>query len=205
MTVKWDGYEVYHPGVLGPLNILTRAEARRAYDKRMQDKPGRVEMLRGLLKANGVELASTDAGIQDLNDWFRTSVEADPNQPGRVLADWYSVVNDVALFLGDVMIERCPGLRWEFFTGGKKDASYQRHVITGFSQVTNPKYNIDVDRSVATYAHRIIASRGSAPSYGTRTVRGVQIDVDAAADRARQREVEDDAFWQWVKLAESKA
>jgi hypothetical protein len=28
--------------------------------------------------------------------------------PGRLLPVWYSVVNDVALFLGDVMIQRFP-------------------------------------------------------------------------------------------------
>jgi hypothetical protein len=205
MSVDWDGYEIYHPGVVGALNTLPRAEARRAFNKRMEDKRARVEMLRWLLKANGVELATTDGGIQDLNDWFRANVEADADQPGRLSADWYSVVNDVAMFLGDVMIERCPGLRWEFFTWGKKDAAYQRHVIMGFSQVANAKFNIDIDRAVAVYGHRIVASRGSVPLYGARVVRGVEIDVDAAAARGRQREVEEDAFWQWVKLAESKA
>jgi hypothetical protein len=43
-----------------------------------------------------------------------------------------SLTNDVALFLGDEMIARNPGLRWEFFTWGKRDLSYQRHVIMGF-------------------------------------------------------------------------
>jgi hypothetical protein len=38
-----------------------------------------------------------------------------------LLPDWYSVVNDLALFLGETMIERCSTLRWEFFTGGKKN------------------------------------------------------------------------------------
>lgn len=53
--------------------------------------------------------------------------------------------------------------------------------------------------------HRIVASRGSVATYGKQTVRGVEIDVDAAAARARTSEVEDDAFWRWVKTAESKA
>jgi hypothetical protein len=205
VSVIWDGYEIYDPGVSGPLNTLPREEARRGFDALMEAKPGRTEMLRRLLKANGVELTGTDAGLQDLNDWFRASVEADPGNPGRLLPGWYSVVNDVALFLGDVMIERCPGLRWEFFTGGKKNVSYQRHVIMGFSRVPNPKYNVDVDRRVATYAHRIVASRGSVARYGHVTVRGVEIDVDAAAARQVRGEVEDDAFWRWVKAAELEA
>jgi hypothetical protein len=203
--MTWDDYEIYQPGVIGPLNTLPRAEARGAFDRLMNEKAARIEMLRRLLDANGVELKSTDEGIEDLNDWFRANVQADPAKPGRLLPDWYSVVNDVALFLGDVMIERCPDLRWEFFIGGKKDMAYQRHVIMGFSQVSDPKFNIDVDRQVANYAHRIVASRGSVPRYGSVTVRGVKIDVDAVAARGRDREIEDDAFWRWVRAAESEA
>lgn len=205
MTVDWDGYEVYDPGVSAPLNTLPRADARRAFNKLMEERPARAETLRCLLKANGVALVGTDSGIQDLNDWFVANVEDDADNPGRLLPDWYSVVNDVALFLGDVIIERCPGLRWEFYTGGKKDVSFQRHVLMGFSQVPNPKYNLDLDRAVATYGHRIVASRGSIAHHGQVNVRGVEIDVDAAVARQPAREIELDAFWRWVKLAESQA
>jgi filamentous hemagglutinin len=36
----------------------------------------------------------------------------------------------------------------------------------GFSEVANPKYNLDIDRAVATYGHRIVASRGSVTHHG---------------------------------------
>jgi hypothetical protein len=206
MTIDWYGYEFSNPGVIGPLNILPRSEARRAFDRWMDEKRERLEMLDHLLRANsGDALTNTDDGIQLLNEWFLVNVEPDPNQSGRLLPEWYSVVNDVARFLGEVIIERCPTLRWEFYTAGKKEAAYQRHVIMGFSRVPNPKFNLDIDRNVANYAHRIVASQGSVPSYGNKSVRGVEIDVDAAADRDRVREVEKDAFWRWVKTAESKA
>jgi hypothetical protein len=204
VTIEWDGYEIHHPGTMGPQNTLPRAEARRAFERVMNEKSARIAMLGRLLEANGLELTGTDAGIQGLNDWFRANVESDPAEPGRLSPDWYSVAHDVALFLGDVMIARGPGLRWDFFTGGKKDVAYQKHVIVGFTRVPNPKYNIDVDRRVATYGHRIVASHGSVPHYGSRTVRGVEIDVDAAAARQRALEVEDDAFLEWVRTAESK-
>jgi hypothetical protein len=205
VSVDWDAYEIYHPGVFGPLETLPRADARRAFNQLMEAIPARIAMLRRLLAANEVELRSTDEGIQDLNDWFFENVEPDPNKPGRLLPDWYSVVNDVALFLGQTMIERCPNLRWEFFTRGKKSVSYQRHVIMGFTQVPNPRYNVDVDGGVAGYAHHIIASRGSVAHYGSVVVRGVEIDVDAAAASQRQREIERDAFWRWVRNAEAMA
>jgi hypothetical protein len=205
VSVNWNDYEIYDPGVAGPLDQVPRGEARRAFKQLMEAKLARVETLRRLLAANGVQLGTTDDAIQSLNGWFRANVEADPDHPGRLLPDWYSVVNDVGLFLGDVIIERCPGLRWEFYTWGKKDVSYQRHVIMGFTQVPNPKYNIDIDRRVATYGHRIVASRGSVLSYGKVTVRGVEIDVDAVAVGHRDQEIEDDAFLRWVRAAASQA
>jgi hypothetical protein len=203
--MHWADYEIYDPGVVAPLHALPRAEARRAFDRLMAAKPGRLDGLGGLLQVNGVALSGTDEGVQDLNDWFVANVEADPANPGRLVPAWYSIVNDVGLFLGEVIIERSPGLRWQFYTGAKKDVSSQRHVIMGFSRVSNPKYNVDIDGAVARYAHRLVASRGSVATHGTQTVRGVEIDVDAAAARDRDRQVEPDAFWQWVKAAGSKA
>jgi len=205
MSVNWDSYEIYHPGVVGRLRALPRAEARRAFEGLMNAKPARIQMLRRLLDANRMKLSASNEAIQDLNDLYRLNVEPDPDEPGRLLPVWYSVTNDVALFLGDVMIERCPGLEWKFFTWGARNASYQRHVIMGFSRVLDEKYNIDIDRAIAAYGHRVVASRGSIPNYGKALVRGREIDVDAAAARARTRPIEEDAFIRWLRLAEWNA
>jgi hypothetical protein len=205
MSINWGEYEVYHPGTFAPVNTLPRSEARLAFVRLMEAKPHRIGMLRGLLVRNGVELTSADSAIHDLNDWFRANVEADPEKPGRLLGEWYSIVNDIALFLGDAIIERCPRLDWEFFVWGKKNVSYQRPVIMGFTKVANAKYNMDIHMVVAAYAHRIVASRGSIPMYGRVAVKGVEIDIDAViGDMRRPPEVEGDAFLQLVKLAESQ-
>lgn len=153
----WDGYDVYHPGVVGLLPELPRREAQGAYDRLMTARGERERQLERLVGAYGVVLDRTDAGIQRLDDWFREHVAADPAAPGRLAPKWYSVVNDVALFLGDTMIERAPQLRWDFCTAGRKNISYQRHTITGFTQVPNPRYCIDVDSMVAVHGHRIVA------------------------------------------------
>lgn len=206
MTIDWDDYESFDPGFAGPPNLLTRAEARALFKRQMDTKPVRLEFLRSLLKANGHELGTSDDEIQDLNDWFFAHVEADPEHPGRLLPDWYSVAHDVALFLGDVMIERHPNLRWEFFTWGKTNVAYQRHVIMGFS-TEDPKLhtNFNIDRSVATYAHRIVESRGSIPVHGIMDVRGTPINVDAIVAEHRAEEVETDAFWRWLQTAARRA
>jgi hypothetical protein len=72
----------------------------------------------------------------------------------------------------------------------------------GFSQVANPKYNLDLERRVAAYGHRIVASRGSVPELGRVAVRGVEIDLDAATAAHGTAPVEEDSFWRWVKAAE---
>jgi hypothetical protein len=203
--MTWDDYEVYDPGAFGPSNMLSRTDARRAFNLLMEAKPGRIGMLRHLLSVNRVELSTAESSIQDLNDWFRLNVEADQNKPGRLTPDWYSVVNDIALFLGDVMIERCPGLRWEFYIWGTKNTSYQRPVIMGFTRVPNPKYNIDIDAAVAAYGHRIIESRGSVPHHGNIMIRGVEIDLDAVTTSADRLEIETEAFRRWLKLADRQA
>jgi len=204
--MDWDDYEIYSPGVFDPLNTLPRSEARKAYERCMEQKPARIEALRELLMTNGVQLTTSDAGIQDLNDWFVANVQPDPVKAGRLTPEWYSVVHDVALFLGDVMIERCPELRWEFYTWGKKNVAYQQHVIMGFTQVSklNQHDNINVNQAVATYGHRLVASGGSVPNYGKLEVRGTEIDVDAVVVSRPAHSIESDAFWRWVRLAESK-
>ena len=111
-----------------------------------------------------------------------------------MLPELYSVVLDIALFLGEALIERCPGLHWEFFTCGKKNISYQKPVIMGFSQVPNPKYILDLDWVVSGYGHRIVASRGSIGHYGSVVVRGVEIDVDDALAGQTYSDIRTDAF-----------
>lgn len=206
MSIEWDGYEPYDPGAADPSRDLPRAEARQVFKRCMETKAARIEMLGRLLKANGVEFGTDDAAVQDLNDWFFASVEADPGQPGRLASEWYSVAHDVALFLGEVMIERHPNLHWEFFTWGKTNVAFQRHVIMGFS-TEDPKFhtNIDIDRMVAGYAHQIIEARGSVPTYGTVEVRGVAIDVDAVAASHRSREIDTEAFWHWLRRTTERA
>jgi hypothetical protein len=141
----------------------------------MSYKEARTLALVKLLHTNGIELDKSDRAIQKLKDWFEMSVEGELHETDPVTVHgveldigpqpqlkpiWYSVVNDIGLFLGDVILERAPNLRWEFFTYGRRDLAYQRHVIMGFP-VPNPKYTIDVDRHVATYGHRVVAGESN--------------------------------------------
>lgn len=176
MSVDWGGYGPFDPGVTRPLHEVTKREARKAFQRLMTAKAERIAELERLLERNGVVLRSDDGGLHALNDWFRNEVEGEA-ATGRLRPLWYAVVDDLALFLGDVIIERNPGLKWVMFDKGVRDIAFQRHVIMGFSAVANPKYNVDVDRLLATYGHRIIAGE----------------------------QVEADAFVAWVAAAATKA
>lgn len=154
MTIEWGDYEMYDPGVAGEPANLARADARRAFAKLMEERPLRVQGLSELLQRNGRTLESSDEGVQALDDWFRANVEEDPEMSGRLSPEWYSVVTDIGLFLGDVMIERHPQLRWDLFTAGKKNASYQRPVVMGFTRGGDPNMEIDVAWQVAGHGHR---------------------------------------------------
>ncbi|WP_155357963.1 hypothetical protein [Acrocarpospora macrocephala] len=148
--MNWAEYEPYEPLYEGTMHDMPRRQAREEFNHLMSAKGERGEQLRLLLLANGIELDTTDEAVQVLHDWFRVNVESEPSNPERLRPIWYAVVNDISLFLGDVMISRCPNLEWVFWTGGKRDSSYQRHVITGFRAVANPKYYVDVDLNLAT-------------------------------------------------------
>lgn len=205
-SIDWDGYVLYNPGVMGPLNGLPLTEARLAFKRCMETKAERLEMLGRLLNANGVTMDVDDSAVQKLNGWFYENVEFDPEQPGRLLADWYSVVHDMAMFLGELTIRRHPNLRWEFFTWGRTNVSFQKPVIMGFG-TEDPKFrtNIDFERMVAAYAHRIVAGRGSIPTYGTVTVRGTAIDVDALSRDHDSTDATADQFLLWLLMAKERA
>jgi hypothetical protein len=162
MSVEWDGYSPFDPGVNRPLHEVSRREARKAFDRLMAAKDDRKESLGRLLAANGVTLDDSDDGIQRLDDWFCDNVEGEA-RAGRLHNVWYAVVNDISLFLGDTMIKRSPNLRWEFFDISKRDVGYQRHVILGYTKVADPYYYVDIDMVVATYGVRIVADMETKP------------------------------------------
>lgn len=161
MSVDWTDYHPFDPGVDGPVELLSRADAKRAYTLCMDSRPTRRVELAGLLSRNGLTLSESDGDIQTLNEWYIDEMEPDDRDPGRLMPLWYAVTNDVALFLGDEMIARNPGLRWEFFIWGKRSSHYQRHVIMGFPDAQH-KYSVDIDTLVAQVGYRAIAGRSSA-------------------------------------------
>jgi hypothetical protein len=75
----------------------------------------------------------------------------------RLSPRWYAIGLDIGLYLGDAIIERAPNIEWRLFTHGRKDVSYQRPVLMGFSGVPNPRYNVDPETLVGIHGHRLSA------------------------------------------------
>lgn len=155
--MEWGDYEWYRRGVEGKLSDAPRPVARAAFDRLMEAKSERIQMLIDLAGTQGFHVDSTDGGVQRLNDWFCAFVEEDPESMGRMKDGWYSVGTDIGLFLGETAIQRHPDLHWEFFTWGKRNISYHRAVIMGFS-TDNPKFHINFDPAdyVVGYGHRLV-------------------------------------------------
>lgn len=143
--IEWGDYVPFDPGIepSRPLHEVSRPEARQAFRKIMAEADDRVEQLRHLLALNGVEIGDDDESIQELDDWFRAHVER--AQRYRLEPWWYAVVNDIALFLGGVIIARNPERHWKMVERPTSDVSYQRHVIGGFPN----GFTLDVDLAVA--------------------------------------------------------
>jgi hypothetical protein len=178
LSVKWDGYEPYevaHSEMAYP--ELTRKQAKERYGKIMADRAARIPALEKLLQTNDITPQRDDASIQGAHDWMSVNIERDPNN-GRALASmWRAFCFDFALFLGEVMIERNPTLKWDMpTTGGKKAEGYQKHVITG-SPKAHPEYYVNFHRRVETAAFRALAGDTEMPDLLVRTFKMEQEHV----------------------------
>ena len=167
----FSDYECFDPGVDRPLSQVSKADALAHYNLLMREKQKRIAQLKALVEKSNVHLNGSDEFIQMLNDWFFENVERSETEPSRLKSIWYSVVNDIALFMGEEIIKRAPNLKWELYLWGKKNLSYQRAVIMGFSKVTNPKYNMDLDWAIGVYGHRIVAENEKEHDLFVRIVR----------------------------------
>ena len=160
MPINWDDYEAFDPGVDRPLHEVSRTEAQGYFERFMAHRSSRPPALRRLLAANGVELTSGDDAIDQLNRWYVDHVEGDPTSE-RLDSWWYVVARDIGIWVGEELIDGCPGLEWRLFTGGRTDVAYQRPVVMGFD-VPNKKYNVDPERIVVGAGVRAIQGRRDA-------------------------------------------
>ncbi len=196
----WAEYELYETGVSVPLEVLPRRDARRVFKHCVDTREDRVERLARLVRGCGVELGVTDEAIQRLHDWFLAHIEPHPHMPGELDARWHSIIHDVAMYLGEVLFERYPNLRWELYIWGKTNIYYHQHVIMGFSTMSpRSRFCYGVEPTILSHTYRTLVNRGSIRNYGVVEVRDVKVDLDRPDRRRRKYEEEPDFFVRLVK------
>ncbi len=200
VTIEWDGYEPYDPGVADPPNRLSRSEARQVFKRRMGAKSAHIEMLGRLLKANGNGIGTDErlqSRISTTGFWPASRLTLDSPAGSRPTGiRWHTTWR--CSRRGDNRAAPAPALGVLHLGQDKRRVPASRdHGL----QTEDPKFhtNVDIDRMVATYAHQIIEARGSIPAYGTVEVRGARMNVDAVAADHRSREIDAEAFWHWLR------
>lgn len=150
MTVQWGAYEPHARLYERPVAALRRSAARNEFRHVLAVKWGRIEQLRRLLAGADIRLVADEAGIQALDDWYRTNAEW-PAGPSMTGALWRSVAFDIGLFLGDALIARNPYLSWQLFTRDKRSPMYHKHVVMGDGSASTANRAVDIDALVTRY------------------------------------------------------
>jgi hypothetical protein len=165
-------YVLFDSGLRGHPGRATRQEAEDAHRQFVELRQDRLEQLQRLLAKDGVDIEFVPSALQAINDWFlrhietREPTESERRDDERVLqwrtdhagarrltAQTESLIVDIAIFLGELIIRAVPHLRWTLVTTPISDVSYQRTVISGFQNVRNKNYHIDLELAIAAYAH----------------------------------------------------
>jgi hypothetical protein len=141
--MDWGDYAPHDAGVAGPLRDAPRAVAEDHLARLLAARPVRRAQLAALIGRHGVALDPAAIGA-----WL---VAAAPTAAGDD-ARWTGLVADVALWLGDRMIDAAPHLRWALSVSHRKATGYQRPVLVGFRAVADPHYYVDVAHLIASWA-----------------------------------------------------
>jgi len=150
-------YEIFNPKVDRPLSQLTRVESRKAYEWFIENIDSRLKQLELITSFKGIALDFSEKSLKEIDQWFFDRAKVDFDEClNSVSPEVFSICNDLGMYVSEMLI-RLPGnISWEFCTKGKKNISYQRSVISGFSNVKNKNFNIDIDLLLCRYAHRIL-------------------------------------------------
>ncbi|WP_237158285.1 hypothetical protein [Mycobacteroides franklinii] len=134
---NWDGYEPFAPiGGQTWWADLSKEDAVRRCEDIASRTDERMAALAALTRVNGFELGSAPKDIENLSQWLIYSVEdagLNTYRPG-----WESVVDDIAIFLGHILIDRIPHLHWTVNIKGTRRTTphFQETVLGGFK---NPR------------------------------------------------------------------
>lgn len=175
---RWRRYSATEGGVDALLSSLDATRAAIALERLLGSRQTRVAALDQLV---GLGVSDRFAGpnrLQRTNHWLIRHVST-ADQEGRLAPLWYRVVNDVALLLGEELIDRSQGrIRWAYTAIASSDSKGVRtepnlaildgeplgltvNVPTDRSQ----GYHLPLDRLVAQYAEAVVMGHRVDPDY----------------------------------------
>lgn len=206
MAVSWGEYVA----VVSPLVwierpetiwALPRARARELFRDFVIARAARRQQFEALLSRNGLRLSTSNAGLRDLTEWFAGMLEPDTQRPGDMKPIWYTVASDIRVVLGDELISRCSGLRWELDV--TKTMDYQQPVIAGNSLIGSRIVPREFYSAVSGYGVGELHRQGHFPAAGVVTVKsGASVDVDKALREFAKKPRRTGAFAEWVQIVE---
>jgi hypothetical protein len=155
--VGWGEWEPFADAVGQQLDEAERAGARRSFDALMAARSERRQQLGALLARSGITVTTQDPGLQALDDWYQSNVEALPTGTHPTISTLVRDRPGHRALPSGTRSSSAPNIEWRLFTHGRKDVSYQRPVLMGFSGVPNPRYNVDPETLVGIHGHRLSA------------------------------------------------
>jgi len=163
---RWHGYD----DLPGPLNTLTRADARSAFDHFLADADERVRTLRRFLaEVAGIDATLDERGVAAIDTWLWPWL-ADLIRRDLIEQEQHSgLLHDVGVFAGEALIHERPGVRWNLLTKGPRvTKGYQSAVLAPFPAGYEPYWAVTAETIADGYvlANRVVGKRQ--PSFSPR-------------------------------------
>jgi len=149
-------YVVFDPKANRPLHEIPREEAHEAYNWFLKNVPVRLQELTKVVKEDGIDLDFSEKSLLDLHGWFYSVAKEEYFLGNEApTPELFSVCNDIAVYIADMLFKVLPNVKWELFIADDRGLSYQRPVLNGFN-VKNKEYHVDLDYLICQYAFRIL-------------------------------------------------
>ncbi|MHA7666951.1 hypothetical protein [Mycolicibacterium sp. HS_4_1] len=134
---NWDSYTPFERiGGHLPGRDIPKPEALARFEQITSSIEARIAELGKLTRAHGFELGTGPDRVDQLTAWLIASLEDDGY--GKLRPYWDSVLDDVAMFVGDALIKRIPYLSWTIPTKGTRRSTphFYDTVVGGFKNLS---------------------------------------------------------------------
>lgn len=133
----------------------------------MGELGGRLGQLASLVGSAEVVLNLSVESVDRIESWFCSHVERSEDDPRKLMPLWYSVANDVGLYVGEAAIHTIDGLAWQFNENSESEA-FQRHVVGEKTRPGGSGWTWDVSMSVVSLGYEVIdGKRPRLPFFST--------------------------------------